>query len=436
LIKRPTHARYNVIAFMVTLATVTYLDRACISAMTPAIRAEFGLDEAAMSWVFLAFILSYAIFELPTARWAQSRGARAVIIRIVSWWSVFTILTAGAWSYASLLVTRFLFGVGEAGAWPCVARVMSRWVPLRERGTAKGVFFAGAYASAAVTTVAVTLLLPYVNWRAILVIFGCIGFVWVFFFQRWFRDEPTQHPAANEAERALILADRPAEAPHPKGWAYWSNLLRQRNVLLLCLMYMPNCATFYFCITWLPTYLKEHHHFEKGQLGVVSALPLVLCVGTQFLGGYWSDRATRRYGITAGRRTPGIVGYALAAVFLALAILSTAPIAAAVLIALTAAACMLTTAPAWSTCIDIGREHSATVGATMNSSGQIAAIVSQPIVGYSVKWFHDWNVPFWLLAGLYVVGAVCWVFIEPTKAVFVGNADERAVPGIPSARAV
>jgi len=436
LITRPTHARYNVIAFMVTLATITYLDRACISAMTPAIRAEFGLDEAAMSWVFMSFIVAYAIFELPTARWAQSRGARAVIIRIVSWWSVFTIVTASAWNYASLLVTRFLFGVGEAGAWPCVARVMSRWVPLRERGTAKGIFFAGAYASAAVTTFAVTLLLPYMSWRTILVIFGCIGFIWVFYFQRWFRDEPTDHPAANEAERALIVADRPAEAPHPKGWAYWSSLLRQRNVRLLCVLYMPNCATFYFCITWLPTYLKEHHHFEKAQLGLVSALPLVLCVGTQFLGGYWSDQATRRYGITAGRRTPGIVGYSLAAVFLAFAILSTAPVAAAVFIALSAAACMLTTAPAWSTCIDIGREHSATVGATMNTSGQIAAIASQPIVGYSVKWFHDWNVPFWLLAGLFVVGAVCWAFIEPTKAVFVGSTDEQPAAGISSAHAL
>jgi len=420
---------------MVSFAMITYLDRACISSMTPAIRAEFGLDEAAMSWVFLSFILSYAIFELPTARWADRRGARAVIIRIVSWWSVFTLMTAGAWSYASLLVTRFLFGVGEAGAWPCVARVMSRWVPLRERGTAKGTFFAGAYASAAITTAGVTLLLPFLNWRTILVLFGITGFVWVFYFRRWFRDEPTEHPAANEAERALILADRPPVAPHPKGWAFWRNLLRQRNVQLLCILYMPNCATFYFCITWLPTYLKEHHHFEKAGLSFVSALPLLLCVVTQFLGGYWSDRATRRFGITAGRRLPGVVGYALAAVFLAFAILSTKPLAAAVLIALTAAACMLTTAPAWSTCVDIGREHSATVGAMMNSSGQIAAIFSQPIVGYSVARFHDWNLPFWLLAGLFIVGAVCWAFVEPTKAVFIGDADNLAVPGTASTSA-
>jgi MFS transporter, ACS family, glucarate transporter len=403
---------------MVTLAMVTYLDRACIGAMAPSISEEFGLDEAQMSWVFFSFILAYAIFEIPTARWADSRGAKSVLTRIVSWWSVFTIATAGAWGYVSLLVTRFLFGMGEAGAWPCVARVMSRWVPLRERGTAKGIFFAGAYTSGAITTIAVTALLPLFTWREILVAFGLVGFVWVVLWGWWFRDEPTDHPAANEAERALIVADRPAVAPHPRGWEYWRGLLRHRNVLLLCLLYMPNCATFYFCITWLPTYLMSQHGFEKAQLGLVASLPLILSIATQFLGGFWSDRFTRRYGVTVGRRTPGIVGYSLAAVFIFAASLSTDPVAAAVFIALAAATCMLTTAPAWSTCIDIGREHSATVGATMNTSGQIAAILSQPVVGYSVKWLGNWNVPFYLLGGLFIIGALCWIFVEPRRAVF------------------
>ncbi len=88
---------------------------------------------------------------------------------------------------------------------------------------------------------------------------------------------------------------------------------------------------------------------------------------------------------------------------------------------------MLTTAPAWSTCVDIGREHSATVAATMNTSGQIAAILSQPVVGYSVKWLGNWNVPFWLLAGLFVMGALCWLFIEPTKSIY--HHPEPAIPG-------
>ena len=314
---------------MVTLAMVTYLDRACIGAMKQHIAADFSLDDAQMGWVFTSFILAYAIFEIPTARWADRHGAGAVLTRIVSWWSVFTLLTAGAFNYASLLVTRFLFGAGEAGAFPCVARVLSRWVPLRERGTAKGIFFAGAYASAALTTFTVNALLPFMSWRTILVAFGCVGFVWVFAWRRWFRDEPTDHPAANEAERTLIIADRVPVVAQPAGFAFWGGLLKQRNVLLLCLSYMPNCATFYFCITWLPSYLREHRGFESTQLGMLAALPLALAIGTQFLGGFWSDKIVVRYGLRAGRRIPGVFGYGVAALFVVAATLTPDPKTAA-----------------------------------------------------------------------------------------------------------
>jgi MFS family permease len=407
-----------VIAFTVTLAMVTYLDRACIGAMMPGIAAEFSLDKAQQGWVFMAFALAYAAFEIPTARWADRRGAKSVLTRIVIWWSLFTMATAGAFNYVSLLVTRFLFGAGEAGAWPSVARVMSRWVPKRARGTAKGIFFAGAYASAAVTTLVVTRLLGHMGWREILLVFGGIGFVWVVAWQWWFRDEPTDHPAVNRAERALILADRPPEAPHPSGWAYWGRLLRQRNVRLLCVAYMPNCATFYFCITWLPTYLKERHGFVDSQLGWVAALPLALSIATQFLGGFFSDLITQRFGLAAGRRTPGVAGYLLASLCIFAASAAGEPVTAAVLIGFAAATCMLTTATSWSTCLDIGREHSATIGATKNTAGQIAAIISAPVVGYSVKWFGNWNIPFWLLGGLFLVGAACWLFVDPRKPVF------------------
>ncbi|MEO8017310.1 MAG: MFS transporter [Pseudomonadota bacterium] len=416
--QRPTRARFVVITFMVTLAMVTYLDRACIGAMKQQIAGDFRLDDAEMGWVFTAFILAYAIFEIPTARWADRHGAGSVLTRIVTWWSVFTLLTAGAFNYVSLLVTRFLFGAGEAGAFPCVARVLSRWVPLRERGTAKGIFFSGAYASAALTTFTVSALLPFMSWRTILIVFGGVGFIWVMAWKRWFRDEPTDHPAANEAERALIIADRTPVLPHPSGWAYWRRILQQRNVVLLCLSYMPNCATFYFCITWLPSYLREHHGFESTQLGALAALPLALSIATQFLGGFWSDKIALRFGLRAGRRAPGIAGYGVAALFVIGATLTADPKTAAVLFALTVATCMLTTAASWSTCVDIGREHSATVSATMNTSGQIAAIVMPPVVGYSLKWFGNWNVPFYLLAGLFVMGALCWVFIDPKQPVF------------------
>ena len=202
---------------MVTLAMVTYLDRACIGAMAPKSPRSSTSTPAQMSWVFFAFILAYAIFEIPTARWADRRGAnrahahRELVVRVHD-------ATAGAWNYASLLVTRFLFGAGEAGAFPCMARVMSRWIPLRERGTAKGIFFAGAYASGAVTTAPVTPLLPLFDWRTILrgvrlrgfrVGGGLAPLV------------PRRAHRTSRRQRGRARADPrrpPADAPHPRGW--------------------------------------------------------------------------------------------------------------------------------------------------------------------------------------------------------------------------
>jgi nitrate/nitrite transporter NarK len=189
-------------------------------------------------------------------------------------------------------------------------------------------------------------------------------------------------------------------------------------VLVLCVAYMPNCATFYFCISWLPSYFKNHHGLEKSELGFFAALPLVASIATQFLGGWFSDLIARRFGLAAGRRTPGVLGYLLAAVCILSVGTVDSPEWAALLIALAAATCMLTTAASWSTCLDIGREHSATVGATMNTAGQIAAIASAPMVGYSLEWFDDWNFPFRLLGGMFLVGAVCWLFVDPRRPVF------------------
>jgi MFS transporter, ACS family, glucarate transporter len=414
---RPTRARYIVILFMVTLAMVTYLDRACIGTMKTTIQAEFGLSEGQFSWVFFSFIFAYALFEIPTARWAERRGTKNVFSRIVAWWSVFTLMTAASWNYVSLVVTRFLFGAGEAGAFPCMARVMSRWIPFKERGTAKGIFFAGAYASGAMTNVVVLALLPLFSWRVILVMFGLVGFVWVIAWHRWYRDDPAQHPSVNQAELDVIVADRPAAVDHPRGWPFWANLLKQRNVRLLCAQYMANCAAFYFCITWLASYLENEHHLKKSELGWIASLPLLLSIGTQFMGGFLSDKLTQRFGVTVGRRTPAIAGYSMAAVFITLASFSHGAITATVFIALGVCTCMLSTAPSWSACIDIGRENSGTVSAAMNTSGQIAAVASQPIIGYSLDWFHNWNVPFWLLAALFVMGAICWAFVEPTRPV-------------------
>lgn len=166
----PTRVRYRVLAMAVLLAAITYLDRVCISVTAPAMRRDLGLTPVQMSFVFSAFTLAYALFEIPTGRWGDRVGTRRVLLRIVTWWSTFTIATAAAVGYTSLLIIRFLFGAGEAGAWPNVAITFSRWFPQRERGTAQGIFFSGAHLAGGLTPLLVTALMVYFNWRTLFVL--------------------------------------------------------------------------------------------------------------------------------------------------------------------------------------------------------------------------------------------------------------------------
>ncbi|MBI4658465.1 MAG: MFS transporter [Verrucomicrobia bacterium] len=410
----------------VLLAMVTYLDRVCISKLAPNIMDELGLSKIQMSWVFSSFALAYALFEIPTAWWADRAGTRSVLTRIVVWWSGFTIATGAAFSYWSLLVTRFLFGAGEAGAWPCVARTFSRWIPRRERGTIQGIFFAGAHLAGGLTPLLVMALLPYLHWRVIFICFGALGFVWAGAWYAWFRDEPEQHSSVNPAELERITAERPAEAAHVEGWMYWRRLFRHRNVIALCVMYFPNSFVFYFCITWLPTYLHEKHGFDAAALGFLAGLPLLLSVVSDLSGGVVTDQIAARFGLRTGRCAVGATAYLIAALALLIAASSSAPVLAAVLISLATAASMFTLGAAWGTCIEVGRDHAGVVSAAMNTSGQIGSLLCPLIVGYSVEWFANWSLPLYLMGFLFLLGAFCWLLIDPQRAVFDQQAGANA----------
>ena len=196
-----TTARYRVVALATGLAMVTYLDRTAIGTLAPVIRRDLGLTAVEMGWIFTAFQLAYGLFEIPTGRWADRVGTRSVLTRIVIWWSAMTMATAAAMNYVSMLAIRFLFGAGEAGAWPCVARTFSRWIPQRERGRTQGVFFCGAHMVAGLTPAFIVGggllgrwpgLLSVMPWRGVFVTFGLVGLVWVALWLYWFRNDPAE----------------------------------------------------------------------------------------------------------------------------------------------------------------------------------------------------------------------------------------------------
>ena len=403
---------------------ITYLDRACIGTLAPGITRDLGLTTVQMGYVFTLFQLAYALFEIPTAWWADRKGTRAVLSRIVLWWSCLTAATGAAFSYPVLLAVRFLFGAGEAGAWPCVARTFSRWIPRRERGTVQGVFFAGAHLVGGLTPALVLWLLRFLSWREIFVCFGAIGLLWTAVWLTWFRNDPSEHAGVNAAELQLIVSDRPADSGHSAGMDYWRTLLANRSVMALCVLYIPNCMIFYFCITWLPTYLRERHGFDATSLAIFAGLPLIVSMPGDLLGGLVSDRLVSRYGLRLGRCGLGAVAYSMAGLALLAAAASSKPMLAATLIAVATGLTMFTLGAAWGTVMEVGRNHVAVVGATMNSVGNLAAMLNPLIVAYSVRWFGSWNLPLYLMGVLFLVGAVCWTIVDPARPVF----DEASAP--------
>jgi ACS family glucarate transporter-like MFS transporter len=431
-----TRARYRVVALATGLAMVTYLDRTAIGTLAPQIRRDLGLSAVEMGWVFTAFQLAYGLFEIPTGRWADRIGTRAVLARIVIWWSVMTMATAAAFSYVVMLAVRFLFGAGEAGAWPCVARTFSRWIPRHERGRVQGIFFCGAHMVAGLTPALIVGggllgpgpgMLTGMSWRGVLITFGLVGLVWVATWLYWFRNDPAEHPSVGAAELAAIVADRPPEADHESGWTYWRTLMRSRSMIALSVMYIPNCMIFYFCITWLPTYLLERHGFNISGMALFAGLPLLVSMPGDLLGGWLTDRLSLRYGLRAGRCGLGGAAYVAVGVSLIAAGLAPSPVLAALLIALATGLTMFTLGAAWGTVMEIGGNHVGVVGGTMNSVGNLIAMLNPLIVAYSVQWFHSWDVPLYVMGALFLVGAACWAVIDPRQPIFattpIGHVD-------------
>jgi len=406
-----TRVRYRVVAAAVTLAGVTYLDRVCVGVLAPSIMSDLHISQIQMSFVFSAFTAAYAIFEMPTAWWADRVGSRRVLTRIVMWWSAFTMLTAAASSYAMMLVVRFLFGVGEAGAWPNAARVFSRWIPLRERGRVQGVFFAGAHLAGGLTPAVVAWIALYLPWRLVFVMFGFVGLAWAAFWYWWFRDEPREHPAVNAAEAELIEQTRGLPAQDRRGT--FSEVFRIPSLLPLCLQYVANSYGYYFFITWLPTYLAKARGMSSAELAIFSGLPLTLSAIADVSGGFTTDALCRRLGLRAGMRSIGVVSYLLAAAAMIGGTLASNPRVGGTLIALGGAFSMFTLAPSWSTAIGLGGRNTALLSSVMNTSGQVGAFFSPIVLALLVDHFGDWSLPLHVLSGLYLMAAICWTLIKP-----------------------
>src|SRR5262245_4481464 len=422
----PTRSRFTLLRFTFALSIITFVDRVCISASAPAIREELGLSTVQLGWVFSVFTFAYAAFEIPSGWLADVMGPRKMLMRIVIWWSAFTMITGAAWNFGSLVLARLLFGVGEAGAFPTTSRSYSRWFPRREIGNAHGVLFMGTRFGGALAPPLVVLLIGLVGWRISFVLFGFLGLVWCLFWWRWYRDDPSEHPGVNAAELEFIRAGRSYNAEKQIRWRE----LLSFNLFLICMMYFCVGYAFYFYLTWLPTYLKEGLGFSTQQSGWIAGAILLAGGISTGLGGWLTDYLPRRFGLKLGRSV-GALGMPSSGLILLVVASTKDPVIAVVLLALAAGLADLCTSACWTMCHDVAGDAAGLATGSMNTFGNLGGAISPLVVGYTLQWWGVWSTPLLVTAGVCVLAGLFTLAVDPRKRLSNSDFAELAT-SIPS----
>ncbi len=409
---RPTHARYGVLAFAMSLAMLTYLHRVAMSQAKVEISNDLKLTNTEMGMVFSAFTLAYALFEVPLGWWGDRAGPRIVLGTVVLWWSALTATTGAAWSFGSLWVCRFLFGAGQAGAFPNLAKALRLWLPREELSWSQGLLWMSARWGGALAPAMAFLAMQKLTWRLTLVLFSFLGVVWVLAFLVWFRNHPEEHRAVNEAELALLPKAGETRAGHAP--APWRRIWCSSQVWLLCGQYFCQSMFFYFLVNWLPSYLREGLQLATGNSAVMAGLPLLLGGMGCVTGGFLLRWATRRFGARLSRRTIAALGMMTAAASLLVVVRAPSAGLAVAAIGFAAFSNDLSLAACWTTCVDIGGRFAGTLGGQMNMWGAFGGFVSPMLIGWLLDVSgQNWNLAFYICGAVYAIGALMWLLLDP-----------------------
>lgn len=446
-----------------TLSLITYLDRVCISRVKEDIAGELLLSDEQMGLVFSAFLLGYMIFEIPGGWLGDRWGSRRVLTRIVIWWSIFTALTGfvfhfriyGPWpeawaseaitvlivfdSFGLLLLIRFLFGCGEAGAYPNLSRVVGSWFPYRERATAQGTIWMSARLGGAIAPVTIGALTFLFGWRWAFMTLGLVGVAWCIIFILYFRDRPEDHPHCNAAERELIRAGahswQAGQAHAGHGDVRWGVALRSTNLWALGLAAFGVSFGWYFYPTWQPQFLKDVHGISYEDSALLTGLPFLCGAAGCLIGGRLSDWLIRRTGSRRwGRSLLGIVGFSGAG----LCVLGTPFVAeawqAVTLLCLAFFINDIAIPVIWAVCTDISGRQAGSISGFMNTVGALGGMLSPALLPVlkndlqeKMTLIASWQVIFMVLACAWFVAAAAWIRIDASQPLFPDDEGESSV---------
>jgi MFS transporter, ACS family, glucarate transporter len=343
-------------------------------------------------------------------------------------------LTAAARGYVSLVVIRFLFGAGEAGALPSASNCIARWFPLSERGKANGVLLFGTRVGGMVSVPLVLQIIRIWGWRASFVAVGIVGLVWAGAWWVWYRDSPAAHPSVSASELAWITTGQDGrerqggqEGPDGHTSMPWRVLAGSGNLWAVCAMYFTYGYGLYFYFTWLPTYLIQELGFSITSGGLLAGLPFFFAGIANLSGGWLTDRLARTRVLRTARCGLGFVSFFTGAVLTLVSTLVPQPVAKAILLAMALGSVDLALSACWAVCLDIGRDHAGVVTGCMNTFSNLGGVLTPLVVAYAVDQWQSWTIPFYVTAVVYAAGAVIWLAIDPTTPLVDPHVDRRLV---------
>jgi MFS transporter, ACS family, glucarate transporter len=415
-VARPTRVRYIVLGLTIAAYMITYIDRVVISSAVPSIQKEFGFSIVTMGWILSSFQWAYALFQIPGGWLGDRIGPRRAMTLIVTWWSLFTCFTVFAWSAASMALIRFLFGMGEAGAFPIATRSLSRWMLPTERGFAQGATHAGSRLGGAITPVLVVLIIVRYGWRAAFVCCGVLGLIWAAVWFWYYRDTPDEHASVNTEERELIRSSLElARGAKSLQSVSWKCILSSPQMWILSAMYFCYAYNLSVYLVWFPKYLNDHRGFNLKQMGFYASLPLLAGVVGDVFGGWFSDRLAKWTGnLKMARRSVGAGGFLLSALCIVPACLTTNSLTSVWLSCLAMFALESTVGVSWAITLDIGADSAGAVSALMNTWGNIGGAIASALSAYLVV-LRGWNTPFLVMAGFSVVAMVLSLRIDASR---------------------
>ena len=380
----------------------------------------------AWGWVTGIFTLSYAAFEIPSGALGDRIGPRRVLPRIVLWWSGFTSLTGMATGFYPLLLTRFFFGAGEAGAFPNASVAVARWFPVNERGRAFGISLMASQLGGALAPLLVVPIQVHYGWRASFYVFGIMGAAWSAVWYWWFRDSPAEKAGVSQAE---LEETRDLVAKAHRGLP-WKIALRSGN--LWAAMGVAGCYvyTFYFFQSWFHTYLVKARGYSENDL-LLSSLPFFVGACANFGGGLASTALVKRLGLKWGRRSIGVAGLGTAALCTVAVIFTQQWLAALILLSLVYGGITFQQPSMFAVCLDIGGEYAGAVVGAMNTAAQIGAFLSSLMFGYLVDRYGSYNVPFIPMAALLLIGAWLWLKVDAAEALIPQTQAPPTTAAIP-----